>query len=136
MQNWIVRQGLPTDAARCIEYVQTLTAEPDIAIGLSAGEFTLTEEQEAQFIQVMADAGNSLYLVAEADGRIIGVLTLEGGNRKFNRHAATLGISVAKDYRGQGIGRALMRAATDCRLALFRDGKFHDDLLMALLLVE
>lgn len=147
-----------------------MAAEPNIGIGLSAGEFNLTEEQEAQFIQAMAEAENSLFLVAEMEGRIIGSLTLQGGKRKSNRHAATLGITVAKDCRGQGVGRALMQAATDWakanpvlkrielnvvtnnpsaihlyeafgfyveghrRKAFYRDGLFHDDLLMALLL--
>jgi len=170
LQNLIVRQAQPADAIQCIEFVQALAAEPNIGIGLSAGEFNLTEEQEVQFIQELADAENSLFLVAEAEGRIIGSLTLQGGKRKSNRHAATLGITVAKDYRAQGAGRALMQAAIDWvkanpvlkrvelnvftgnpsaihlyeafgfkveghrRKALYRDGLFHDDLLMALLI--
>jgi hypothetical protein len=50
MQNIIIRQDQPADAAQCIEFMQTLSAEPGIGIGLSAGEFILTEAQEAQFI--------------------------------------------------------------------------------------
>jgi len=110
MHNLIVREAQPEDAARCIEYMQTLAAEANIGIGLSAGEFTLTVEQEAQFIQEMAQSDNSLFLVAEVDGRIIGVLTMQGGKRKSNHHAASLGITAAKGCRNQGVGNALMQA--------------------------
>ena len=127
---------------------------------------------EAQFIADSAASGNSLFLVAEVGRRIVGILTLQGGNRKSTRHSATLGISVTRDCRGQGVGRAPMQAAIDwakanlllklielfvvtsnqpavhlyeyCgfivegqrRNALYRDGQFHDDLLMALLLSD
>jgi RimJ/RimL family protein N-acetyltransferase len=172
MQNVLVRKSQPADAAQCILFMKTLAAEPDIGIGLSAGEFTLTEAQEAQFIADSAASGNSLFLVAEVGRRIVGILTLQGGKRKSTRHSATPGISVARDCRGQGAGRALMLAATDWakanpllrrielfvvtsnqpaihlyetfrfiveshrRKALYRDGQFHDDLPMALLLED
>jgi RimJ/RimL family protein N-acetyltransferase len=172
MLNLTMCQARPEDAARCIAYVQTLAAEPDIGIGLSAGEFNWTEAQEAQFFKEMAEADNALFLIAEADGKIAGLLSLQGGKRKSNHHAATLGITVAKDYRGEGVGTALMHTALELaranrvlkrielnvftdnphaihlyekfgftvegqrRKALYRDGRFHDDLLMALLLDE
>jgi RimJ/RimL family protein N-acetyltransferase len=162
-----IRQGQPVDASRCVEFMQALSAEKYIGIGLSPGEFTLTVDQEAQFIQGMLDSENSLFLVAELESRLVGILTLQGGKRKSTRHAATLGISVAKDYRDQGIGRTLMQTAIDWvkinlvlkrielyvvtsnqpaihlyeafgfiqeghrRKALFRDGQYHDDLLIA-----
>ena len=172
MQNLILRQAQPEDAVRIIAYMQTLAAEPNIGIGLSEGEFTQTEEQEARFIEDLAQSGNSLFLVAEADGKLIGLLTLQGGKRRSDRHAAYLGITVANGCRNQGVGKALMQAAMEWarasgtlkriglrvytdnqpaihlyenfgfkvegqnKLALYRDNRFHDVLLMALLLEE
>jgi len=49
--------------------------------------------------------------VAEADGKLIGLLTLQGGKRRSDRHAAYLGITVAKGFRNKGVGKALMQAA-------------------------
>jgi RimJ/RimL family protein N-acetyltransferase len=59
----------------------------------------------------MREACNGLYLVAEAGGRIVGILTLEGGARPRMRHAAELGVSVERDFWGRGVGRTLLEAS-------------------------
>ena len=64
-------------------------------------------------ISEMNRATNSLCLVAEDDGRIVGQLMLQGGKRRNVRHAATLGITVGREHRGQGVGRRLMEYAID-----------------------
>ena len=168
--DFIVREGKPGDAEQIIAYVQIIAAEPGISIVLEPGEFTLTVEQERQFIFDRAAEDNSLFLVAEAMGQIVGVLTLRGGARRAVRHEGVLGITVAKEWRGRGVGNALMTRAIEwarhsgvisrielqvftsnvaaihlyqkhrfeiegCRRkAIFREGEFHDDYVMALLL--
>ena len=57
------------------------------------------------------ESENSTVLVAEVDGKIVGVLSCKGGEKKGTRHATTLGISIHKDWRNQGVGRALMERA-------------------------
>lgn len=108
-----IRQARPEDAAAVIAYTQELTEEPGINIALWPGEFTLTVAEEEQFISNCASSDNSLFLISEAHGRIVGVLTLSGGTRKAFRHSANLGMSVAADWRGKGVGSALMQAAID-----------------------
>jgi len=168
--DFTIREGQPDDAEKIIAYVNRLAAEPGISIGLSPGEFKLTVEQERQFIADRAAEDNSLFLVAEVDGEIVGVLTLRGGARRAMRHEAVLGMSVKQEWRGRGIGDALMTYAVDwarrsgvitrlelqvfvrnttaihlyekhgfevegCRRkAIFREGEYHDDYVMALLL--
>jgi RimJ/RimL family protein N-acetyltransferase len=160
---------VPEDAAAAIEHVQRLAEEPGANILLMPGEFDMTVQQEEAFIEDAAASDNSLFLVAEADGRLAGVLTCMGGKRQGNRHVTTLGVSVAVGYRGQGIGTALLERAVEwarsspvvrrvelhvfarnegarrlyermgfqvegCRQrAAFRDGKYLDDYMMALL---
>jgi len=46
-------------------------------------------------------------------------LTLEGGKRRNVHHSAVLGITVAHDWRGQGVGRRLMENA----IRWARDGR-------------
>lgn len=53
-------------------------------------------------------ADNSIMLVAEMDGQIVGELTCKGGKRKSNRHAVMLGMSVAREWRNQEVGSKLM----------------------------
>ena len=107
----VICQAQPDDAAGCIAYMEALALEPDIDIPLAPGEFRYTVEQEADILQDYADADNSLFLVAESKGQIVGILTCHGGARRATRHAATLGVSVRKGYRGQGIGSTLLRHA-------------------------
>jgi RimJ/RimL family protein N-acetyltransferase len=165
-----IREAEPKDAAKLIAYVQEIAAEPGLHIVMQAGEFNLTVEQEEQFVANCAAADNSLFLIAESEGEIVGALTCIGGHRRAIRHASELGITVAKEWRGQGIGTAMMERAIEwakkngvtirieltafvrnkdaIRLyerlgfkvegrrqkAIFRDGVYQDNLVMALLL--
>lgn len=111
--NVTIRQARPEDAAAIIAYLRRVFAEPGINLITMADEFHPTVESEARLINEMHRSGNSLFLVAESEGLMVGQLTLEGGKRRNVRHAATLGITVADGWRGQGIGRRLMERAID-----------------------
>jgi ribosomal protein S18 acetylase RimI-like enzyme len=166
----IIRPAVPEDAQTIIAYVQRLVEEPGIDILLSPGEFNMTVAEEQAFISGCNAAENSLFLVAEADGHIIGVLTCQGGKRRAVHHVTTLGMSVDKDWRDQGIGSRLMDYAVEWARrsgvvrrielyvfarnaraihlyekygfqiegthyrAIYRDGEYLDNLVMALLL--
>jgi RimJ/RimL family protein N-acetyltransferase len=166
----IIREAKPSDAEQIIAYMNRLSEEPNSNIEISPGEFDHTVEEEAGFLAEFAASKNSVFLVAEANGKIVGLLNCKGSERKAIRHTVTLGMSVDKAYRGQGIGSRLMVRAiewakgtgivTRIELALFernkialrlyqkfgfeiegkrrkagfRDGEYHDGLIMALLL--
>jgi RimJ/RimL family protein N-acetyltransferase len=110
---YIIREARPDDAEQLLARVAELAAEPGIDVPLAPGEFTLTLEEERETIRDYAESPNSVFLVAENAGEIIGSLNLRGGRRAALRHAATLGITVRRDWRGQGVGTALMQAALD-----------------------
>ena len=168
--NIVIREAKPSDAEQLIAFVQRLSEEPGIDIELSAGEFTLTTAEEQKILADSVLSENSVYLLAETDGRIIGVAICNGRNRKAARHMTILGISVDRSWRGKGIGRQLMAKVIErarstgvvsrielfvfarnkraihlyqefgfeiegCRRkAIFKDGEYLDDLVMALLL--
>jgi len=55
----------------------------------------------------------SLIIVAQIDGRIVGMAHLAKGRFKKNRHVGFLGISILKGYRRMGIGTAMMEYMID-----------------------
>ena len=108
-----IREARPADAAALICFVNRLAEEPGIDLPLAPGEFDYTVAQERKFIADCAAADNSLFLVAEASGAIIGALDCKGGKRKAQRHAVTLGMSVSREWRNRGVGRALLTRAIE-----------------------
>jgi RimJ/RimL family protein N-acetyltransferase len=108
-----VREAEPSDAARIIAYLQELAEEPDINLPVAPGEFSMTVEEEEEFIRGHAEADNMILLVAVAGEQVIGVMNITGGRRKAMRHAGKLGISVHKDWRGRGIGTRMLQHALD-----------------------
>jgi RimJ/RimL family protein N-acetyltransferase len=107
----VIREARPDDAAQLIAYIRQLVAEPGINIPLAPGEFALSVEEEREFLAKSAAAPNSIFLMAEVDGEIVGEINCRGGTRQATRHAVTLGISVRQERRGQGLGEALMASA-------------------------
>ena len=107
----VIREAQPSDAAQIIAYMNRLSEEPNSNIEISPGEFTRTVEEEAGFLAEFAQPKNSIFLVAEAEGQIVGMLNCKGSNRVAIRHAVALGMSVDQDWRRQGIGSQLMAQA-------------------------
>jgi RimJ/RimL family protein N-acetyltransferase len=166
----LIREAVPTDADELIAFVHALADEAGIYIALSPGEFKMTSDEERTFLQEYASSKNSIFLVAEFEGEIIGNLNCDGGSRAATRHSAALGMSVLRPWRNRGVGSLLLEHAIQWakrteiisrielnvfvenamaihlyskygfriegtrRKSLFRDGGYHDDYLMALLL--
>ena len=107
----IIREARPQDAGQLVDFVIQLSEEPGLYIVMQPGEFTLTVEEEAELLNKFALSDNSAYFIAESGGQIIGGLNLKGGVRAGNRHCAVLGISIARGWRGMGVGSQLMAQA-------------------------
>lgn len=106
-----IREANPEDAASLITYVTSLLEEPASFLEMSKGEFTLTIEEEMKFLDDCRKSKNSIFIVAEENGQIIGNLTCLGNHRAKIRHNVVLGISVEKRYRNRGVGSRLMEYA-------------------------
>lgn len=109
----LIREALPDDAEQMIAHTQRLAEEPDADIPLAPGEFDVPIEQEREIVAAYAASDNSIFLIAQADEEIAGLLNCRGGKRKATRHVATLGVSVRREWRNQGIGNALMERAIE-----------------------
>jgi RimJ/RimL family protein N-acetyltransferase len=72
-------------------------------------EFVYSPEEQKQIIQRFAAQGNSLLLVAEYEGFIVGNIDLTGSQRDRMKHTAMIGMGMLEAWRGQGLGTVLMK---------------------------
>ncbi len=107
----ILREATAEDAPAVLHYLHQLLSQGPVDIPRLVSEISVTVEQEAQSLQRFLDEPNSLFLLAEKDGQIVGNLDLKGYQRKALRHVAVLGMAIQRDLRGQGLGKALMMHA-------------------------
>jgi RimJ/RimL family protein N-acetyltransferase len=106
-----VRTAVPADARGYITLIKNVLREtPAVDTPYAPDEFDPPVERIRDRIAEVGESLNSLFLVAEAkrDKRIIGTLTCGGGTLKADLHMTALGVYVAKSWRDQGVGKALM----------------------------
>ncbi len=73
-------------------------------------EFKGTEETQAKLIRERNADTNGRILVARIQGRLVGSLSIKGGNMERTRHVGMIEVYVDHTTRGLGVGRALMEA--------------------------
>lgn len=111
---WSIRKVQLDDAADIIALITSVAAEPVNNLLTEPGEFTLTVEQERMFLAEQAlrpDWGGFAAVTDAAPGKVIGLITADGKRRRAIQHRASIGLSVAYDWRGKGVGHALMERA-------------------------
>lgn len=72
-----------------------------------------TLEDEVVFIRSRTDQPNSTMLLARVGDELVGVLDISGESRPEESHAGTFGLSVDREWRGCGIGGALIEALVE-----------------------
>jgi len=106
-EEFLIRYLNFSDYEKCLNYINRLVEE-DAMILLNK---KLTKEEELEWIckQLKSMENNeSLVLVAEKNGRIIGITEIIKRKGKES-HIGVFGISVEKNFRGRGIGELLAR---------------------------
>ncbi|HEX7018077.1 MAG TPA: GNAT family protein [Patescibacteria group bacterium] len=105
------RYPKPEDLDQMTEYINRLSQE-NTYIRFSGEE--ITKEEEASFLEDVLkkiESHNDVMLLALAGENLIGIAGVHRNtvNKKRSYHAAELGISLAAEYRGRGIGERLAR---------------------------
>jgi RimJ/RimL family protein N-acetyltransferase len=103
-----IRSAHPDDAVALLSHAKAVAQESDFLL-TEPDEFTMTEDEERQWIQDHLDSPGKICLVAEASGVVIGSLGCESGQRRRVAHCGTFGMAVLKDWRGQGVGTAMLQ---------------------------
>jgi len=105
----VVRSATPADAEVWIANVNAVASE---GIYLMTERFTRTvEEIRVQFRD--ADPRTALWLIGEVDGVVVAGGNFSRGLPVKSAHTASLGVFVLREYRGLGLGEALMRAGIE-----------------------
>lgn len=105
MGNVKIRPMRPEDAADCHE----VRTRPNVRWGTLQLPTLSLEDVKAQAMATPTDHK----LVAEVDGKVVGMIGLHGVVQGRQRHAAGLGMSIHDDYQGRGLGKQLMNAILD-----------------------
>ena len=98
------------DAPALLEYINALSRERTF-ITMQGEQLTLAQEQD-WLERCLAEGarGDGIHLVVVVGSRVVGVAGLFRRSG-VQRHVATLGISLAADVRGVGLGSRLLRQA-------------------------
>ncbi len=103
----IIREAYKVDAMKIVKYIDKISSESD-NLTFGKGEFGINYEQEEMYIENILRQNNSLFIIAEDNGKIVGNLTFIGGKRPRIAHVGEFGVSVIKDYWGNGLGTELI----------------------------
>ncbi|CAD5372205.1 Histone acetyltransferase HPA2 and related acetyltransferases [Rubrivivax sp. A210] len=105
-----LRRATTRDAA---EFARMM-GDPEVYPGLMQLPFSSDEQWHARLADNNTPSrADHLHLVAERGGVLVGSAGLHPMPQLRRRHAAMLGISVAREAQGQGVGKALMQALCD-----------------------
>lgn len=104
---YTVRTALPEDTEKVLRYTQTIISEAPFLLTTEA-EFNISFEQEKQFLKQIYDDNGKVAIVAEYQNNIIGFLDFHNGNKRRIQHQGSFGMSVAEEFRNQGVGKAML----------------------------
>ena len=110
----IIRNATAEDAAEMTSFFVAALGETDYLLSYPE-EHLSSEDSEREYLKTTSESNNEIELLAVVDGKIIaraGIRAL--GSRYKIRHRSELGITVSKNYWGQGIGSNLMNACIAC----------------------
>ena len=105
----LIRKARKDDAAELIKYLNTVGGESDNLL-YGADEFTMSVEQEEEYIDNLSDSDTSVLLVGTVDDKIVCVGSIFAPTRERIAHQGDLGMSVLKEFWGLGVGTCLMEA--------------------------
>lgn len=103
----VIREAVPDDAAGILNHLTKTTAETGfITMDEDSLEISVAEEKE-QLAKLYASQ-NSVLFVALADDEVIATASIHGERGPKTQHIGELGIVIAQQYWGLGLGTAMM----------------------------
>jgi putative acetyltransferase len=107
----VVRRAEPRDADALVELGRAVGSEPEGWL-ITTGSWR-TAGDERRYLKAIRRYEHAAVFVAEANGRVVGRLSVARDQHPASPHVADLGLMVAADLRGRGIGRQLLDGAVE-----------------------
>jgi ribosomal protein S18 acetylase RimI-like enzyme len=101
-----IRRARVEDAKILAEAERAIAATPGFLVSLPS---ELSDERFAEKIAALDGADNGHYLVAEAQGELVGHAMLDPLPLAAVRHVVHLTLAVHPGWQGRGVGRALLQ---------------------------
>lgn len=110
--NFTIENAKASDAAAVLEYLKQIGGETDnLTFGAEGLPFSV--EDEEKYIESLQNSTSSAIFFAKIDGKIIGDASFSSSPRERIKHRGEIGISVVKEYWGEGIGSKLIEIIID-----------------------
>ena len=105
----VIRTAMESDAEKVLKQIISVLEETEYLVTTYPEDgVDFTVEKEKEWVKKHMEGDGKLFVVAEIDGLVVGSAGLHNGERKRIQHVATAGITVLKDFRCLGVGKALM----------------------------
>ena len=113
-QKCIIRNGTFEDGPEVSTFFTTTHGETDYLLSYPE-ESTRDDEKQSNYLKETTKSDREIELLAIVDGKVVGMAGFNAIGSKYKvRHRAEFGITVSKNYWGQGIGKAIMNACIKC----------------------
>lgn len=99
----LFRSPKEEDARELVDFLKAVTAESPFLLR-TLEECTMTEAQEAAWIQNARSSQNTAVIICEVDGKLAGTCEINFFTRVKLRHRAAIAISLRKEFWNLGIG--------------------------------
>ena len=112
-RGWRIRRAEPRDADALTALANEVSGEPEGWLITTRGDWRSSGD-ERRYLKLLRRYPDAAVFVAEADrGEIVARLSVARDPHPASAHVADLGLMVAREWRGRGIGRALLATAVD-----------------------
>lgn len=104
-----IRKLEVSEASKLLELKRNYINDTN-SIPLTLQEYPLDIEKEEALIAKYNHSKNSILLVAEYKGELIGNIDLTGSDRFKMAHTAMIGMGIKEEWRNKGLGTALIQS--------------------------